>query len=153
VAGSLPLLYPNYFIFVFGGTVEPALGTIITVISDTFTDTIVIDYSPQSASDTGGLSDIGPFYDLQATYLSSGQPAQLQPGQTYSISVTYQQEDVPPGVNEMHLALYSRNDGQWVKEETSVVDTVANTVAATPGHFSLWAVLSERYVYLPMVLK
>lgn len=153
VAASLPLLYPNYFILTFGGTVEPALGTIITVISDTFTDTIVIDYSPQPASDTGGLSDVGLFYDLQATYLSSGQPAQLQPGQTYSISVTYQQEDVLPGVNEAHLALYSWDGGQWVKEETSVVDTEANTVAATPGHFSLWVVLSEWYVYLPMVLK
>ncbi len=153
VAGSLPLLYPTYFIHTFGGKIEPALGTIVTVISGTFTDTIVIDYSPQSASSTGGLSDVGLFYELQASYLSNGQPAQLQPGQTYSITVAYQQGDVPPEVHKAHLALYSWGGSQWTKEETSEVDAGANTVSATPDHFGLWAVLAEWYVYLPLVSK
>jgi len=41
-----------------------------------------------------------------------------------------------------------------VMQPTSVVDTVNNTVTATPDHLSLWAVLGEtRRVFLPVVLR
>ncbi len=130
-----------------------------------FSDTIVFDYIPQSASDTGSLSDVGLFFKLDVTYLSTGQPAQLQPGQTYSMAVTYEPSNAPDGVNEADLALYflevtldpqpELSSTRWVREATSVVDVETNTIVATPNHFSSWAILAptEQYVYLPIVLR
>ena len=52
------------------------------------------------------------------------------------------------------LTLYSWDGENWIKEANSIVDGVANTVSATPDHFSLWAVLGEtEVVYLPSVLR
>jgi hypothetical protein len=57
-------------------------------------------------------------------------------------------------VDESTLALYYWDGSAWVKEPSSVVDLGGNTVTATPGHFSVWAVLGEvRRVYLPLVVK
>jgi len=66
---------------------------------------------------------------------------------------TVESEDKCPGIEKTH-ALYYWGGTQWVKESTSVVDTVNNTVTATPDHFSVWAVLGEtRRVFLPVVLR
>jgi len=90
---------------------------------------------------------------VTAVYSDTGQPAQLAPGQTYTITVRYTDAEKGP-VIENTLALYYWNGSGWVKEPSSVVDTVANTVRATPNHFSLWAVLGEtRRIYLPLVLR
>ena len=139
-----------------GGSVTPSPGVTVTVVSDTFTDTVVIHYAEQPITDTGSLKNVGLFYELSATYLSSGLPAQLPPGQRYTITVTYRQEDVPPDVNEADLALYywGSQENEWVEEPTSVVDVEADTITATPDHFSLWAALSEQpAIYLPLVLR
>jgi hypothetical protein len=46
--------------------------------------------------------------------------------------------------------LYGWDGRQWLVEPTSAVDLQANTVSATPQHFSLWAVMAEaRRMYLP----
>jgi hypothetical protein len=101
---------------------------------------------------------VGLFYDLAAFYQSSGQPAQPQPGQPYTITVTYRQEDVPPGMDEAGLALYWWDGLVWLQEPTSQVDVAGNTITAMPGHFSLWAALAEpadspQQIFLPVILK
>jgi hypothetical protein len=138
-----------------GGSVTPASGVTITIPDGAFTDTVVINYIQHPIANTGSLQHVGFFYELDCTYLSTGAAATLQSGQHYTITVTYDQADVPPGVNEAHLALYMLDDfAGWVKEPTSVVDTVANTITATPTHFSLWGVLEAKYVvYLPLVVR
>jgi hypothetical protein len=42
----------------------------------------------------------------------------------------------------------------WVPEPTSVVDTLLNTITATPDHFSQWAILGEELslIFLPLVM-
>ena len=53
---------------------------------------------------------------------------------------------------ENTLALYWWDGSQWVREASSAVNNVGNTVTATPNHFSRWAVMGEaRRVYLPLV--
>jgi hypothetical protein len=158
VAASLPLLYPNYYIYTFGGMISLAPGITLTTASNTFTDTIVVDYVPQSAADAQPLAshlrDAGVFYSLQATYLSSGAPARLAAGEVYSIALTYKEENVPASIDESNLGLYSWSNNGWMWEETSVVDVQANTVTATPNHFSTWAILAEENtVYLPAVFR
>ena len=86
-------------------------------------------------------------------YSGTGQPAQIAPGQTYTLTVQYTDAEKGPAI-ESTLALYYWDGSQWVKEPTSVVDTANNVVTATPDHFSKWAVLGEtRRLYLPLVLK
>lgn len=136
-----------------GGSIMPTPGVTVTVAGGTFTDTVVIHYAEHPITDTGSLGNVGLFYELSATYLSTGLPADLPPGQRYTITVTYRQDNVPLGVNEADLALYYWNGNVWVKDLTSAVDVNANTITATPGHFSLWAALFEQHtIYLPIVV-
>jgi hypothetical protein len=141
-----------------GGTITPADGVTIAAGSGVFSDTVLISYSPQPVTATAPLSNAGLFFELSASYLSSGLPAQPQPGQHYAISVTYQQDDVPAGVDEADLALYYWDEAAWVEEPSSVADVAANTITASPDHFSLWAALARspgavQKTYLPLILK
>lgn len=99
------------------------------------------------------LTGIGHVFDVTAVYSDTGQPAQLAPGQAYTLTVQYTDTEKGPAI-ESTLALYWWDGSQWVKEDSSVVDTAANTITATPNHFSRWAVLGEtRRVYLPLVMR
>jgi hypothetical protein len=144
-------------ISVLGGTVTPTSGVTFTAASDVFSDTVLINYIPQPITPTGTLSNVHLFYELSAEYLSSGLPAQPQPGRYYTIIVTYRQEDVPNGVSEADLALYYWDGNTWIEEPTSLVNVDANTVSATPDHFSLWAILGSssisQRIFLPIILK
>jgi hypothetical protein len=161
VAAQLPLLYPNYFIAVTGATL--ILDSDVTLVfgSGAFSETVVLDYVPLPAYDGGGLPAVGPFFGLEASYLSSGKPAQLKRDQVYSMTVTYQPRSLPSGVDEEDLGLYFWQIGldelpgpspDWMTE-TSHVDVAANTVSAMPNHFSVWALLGRAEVYLPIVLR
>lgn len=128
--------------------------TTIQIPAGAITDTIVITYRlAHSPAPDGNLTGIGHIFDVTAVYNSTGRPAQLAPGQTYTITVHYTDAEKGPAI-ENTLALYWWNGSQWVKEPSSVVDTAANIVTATPDHFSRWAVLGEtRRVYLPLILR
>jgi hypothetical protein len=103
--------------------------------------------------DTDLLAGIGHTFEVTAIYSDTGQPAQLAPGQTYTITVHYTDAEKGP-VIEGTLALYYWDGNKWVKEPSSVVDPANNRVTARPNHLSLWAVLGEtRRVYLPLVVR
>ena len=55
---------------------------------------------------------------------------------------------------EAKLRLNYWQDGMWVEETSSVVDTTINSIVATPVHFSIWAVLGRDSfpVFLPFIL-
>ena len=144
------------------GSIPPTGGNLSSTSGDTqfifpagaVTQTITIVYRHLwTDQDTGPLTGIGHTFEVTAVYSDTGQPAQLAPGQTYTITVRYTDAEKGP-VIENTLAFYYWNGSSWVKEPSSVVDTVGNTVRATPNHFSLWAVLGEtRRIYLPLVLR
>jgi hypothetical protein len=118
------------------------------------TDTVVLTYTVLQPS--GSQPHVGVFFDVSAVYANTGQAAQIASGQTYTVVVHYDEASVPININESDLALYywDRSSSEWVKEPTSVVDTVNNTVTATPNHFSVWAGLFEMYdIYLPLVVR
>jgi len=136
-----------------GGSVTSVVGdTTVTFPAGAFAQTVVITYTAQPPSSTGGLLSIGHFFDVTAVYSDTSQPASLQSGQTYTITVRYQEGKLG-GVPEGSLGIYHWNGSAWVRDPTSVVDAVNNTVIATPDHLSLFAALGERRVYLPLVLK
>jgi hypothetical protein len=76
------------------------------------------------------------------------------------MTVRYQPQDLPPGVDEADLGLYSwpvaldmlpGATPQWMKE-TSQTDAGANAIQAMPNHFSVWALLGRDKIYLPLVV-
>ena len=69
---------------------------------------------------------------MAAVYSGTGSAAQPAPGKTYTITMQYAEAETRL-VDEDTLALYYWDGGQWVQEPTSQVDTVANSVTATPG--------------------
>jgi Tol biopolymer transport system component len=149
-AGSVGVTIPTS-----GGTLV-ASGIVMDFPSNTFTDTVVVThtaYLPGEAPSPGGsLIGIDHFFDIDAIYASTGQPAQPAPGQIYTVTISYGEGEKGPAI-EGTLALYYWNGSQWVPEASSVY-TASNTVVAAPNHLSLWAVLGEtRRVYLPLVLK
>jgi hypothetical protein len=121
----------------------------------TFSETSVITYTPRMPVNPGrGLVGTGLFFELEATSQSTGEP--VRPDKVYTLTVSYVDEGVVAAqiMNEKALALYYWDGNQWLREPSSKVDSAANTITATPNHFSLWAVLSEkRQVFLPMVKK
>ena len=140
-----------------GGSINvSADGTNYLFPAGIFTSTTSVTHWARFAGNVpsaGHLTSIGHVFDLTAVYLSNGQPAQPAPGHVYTITIPYSDTDKGPAI-ENTLALYWWNGGQWMKETSSVIDTVGNTISATPNHFSLWAVLGEtRRIYLPLILK
>jgi hypothetical protein len=139
-----------------GGTVRgDTISTTVSFTPGAITDTVTITLTAQLPGYTSNLQDIGHFFDVTAVYSGTGQPAQLAPGQTYTLTAQYNDAEKGPAI-ESTLALYywDSNQWMWIKEPTSVVDVNANTVTATPNHFSVWAVLGEtRRVFLPVILK
>jgi len=138
-----------------GGSLTSYYGdTTIQIPAGAITDTIVITYTPAYGMPPGGnVAGIGHVFDVTAVYSSTGQPAQIAFGHTYTVTVQYTDAEKGPAI-ENTLALYYWDGSQWVKESSSVVDNIANTVTATPDHFSLWAVLGEtRRVYLPLIMR
>ena len=108
-------------------------------------------YYPARHPAPAGLTGLGRFFDLTGTDVDTGQP--VQPVQPYTIQVAYHQGEAAV-IAEDTLALYVWDGSAWVREPTSTVDVVANTVTATPDHFSSWAVLGEtQRVFLPLVLR
>jgi len=145
------------------GTIDTAGGSLSSTSADTnfifrtgvVTDTVQLAYRHLLFDENtiGNLVGIAHTFDVTAVYSTTSQPALLAPGHTYTITVQYTDAEQGPAI-ENALALYYWDGSEWVKEPSSVVDTVANEITATPDHFSRWAVLGEtRRVYLPLVLK
>ena len=125
------------------------LNTTFTFPSGTFTATVqLVQFTPQQ-------EELPPSPELfrlgSAFYIFAEDPGtldQVQPGAAYTVTVQYADSQV--GSTESSLALYGWDGRQWLREPTSAVDLQANTVSATPQHFSLWAVMAEaRRMYLP----
>ncbi len=139
------------------GGLLAASGIVLDFPPNTFTDTAVVtctarasENAPSPGSD---LTGIDRFFDIEAVYEATGLPAQPASGKSYTITISYNDEEKGPAI-ESTLALYYWTGSQWTKEAGSVVDAADNTVTAPLSHLSLFAVLGEtRRVYLPVTLK
>jgi hypothetical protein len=141
-----------------GGSITSSDGSVtLTFAPDAVSEDTDICFIPISPRPTGAMWDIGLFYELHGVAAgTSGPPVDTLAG-TYTTTVRYTEDELGLA-DESTLALYYWDGSQWVEEPTSVVDTAANIVTATPNHFSRWAVLGERRTdlnttYLPVVVK
>jgi hypothetical protein len=141
-----------------GVKIIPSPWITVSVGSGAFTETVNSIYTSEPITPTGSLTNVGLFYDLNIVYSSTNQPASLQEGQYYTLTVTYRPELVPSTISETDLAIYYWDGSQWVREPTSVVNVISHTITAWPTHFSQWAALGEpgahaAPLYLPIILK
>jgi len=136
-----------------GGSLTSYAGDItIDIPAGAMADTIELIHSPAyGMSAPAGLTGIGQVFDIVATYKDSGQPAEPEPGHSYTLSVQY--ADSVPAIEDT-LALYFWDGDQWVLEPTSQLDPSTNTITAAPDHFSTWAVMGKGLpLYLPIFTK
>jgi oligopeptide transport system substrate-binding protein len=128
-------------------------STTITVPAGALGEPTQLLHVPQTPTDPAGLL-INTDYVFELTASdASGRPATLLPGQTYTITIGYDETALCAAIEET-VMLYSWHGSQWVLEPSSVLNPEANTVTATPDHFSLFALLGEtRQTFLPALLR
>ena len=150
---NLPNIYPNYYYNHFVDlSMQPDQDVGFFLPEGLFAADVVIDYARQPPLEVS-MQSINLFYDLEATELETGEPAQIVPGQVYSVTITYDETAVPIPFNESDLALYYWDGATWVLEASSSLDPIANRLTATPNHLSTWAVLARNPLYLPFVIR
>jgi peptide/nickel transport system substrate-binding protein len=120
-----------------------------------FSDTVIISFDTVTDTlPTGSLVGVDLTFEIAGVYSSTGQTAELAPGATFTFTVSYTETEIAPAI-ENTLSLYYMENGQWIEEPTSDLDTLNNIITATPDHFSYWAILGEHdqvFIFLPLVL-
>lgn len=134
---SLSQLVPSY-----GGSLNAYNTAQFDFPTGTFSDNVLVTIS--MTQPFGDEQHVGIFYDVSAVYESNGLPAAIEPVHTYTVVVNYDEANIPDGVDEAGLALYYWDGSAWQREPTSVVNIDANTLTATPDHFSIWAGLFQE---------
>lgn len=131
----------------FGGAAETAIAS---------TAVVTVTHVPKDASavpSTGNLVGIRHFYDAYARD-ASGQ--YVQPQKPYTVTIQYGPIDLASSrARESTLALYRWNGTTWVREPTSRVNVISDTITANPSRFSTWAVLGEpaKIRLLPVIMR
>ena len=64
----------------------------------------------------------GVFYDIEAVYVRSRQPALIRPGATYTFTINYDEATISDGVDKVDLALFYWDGEDWVRELSRNVD-------------------------------
>jgi hypothetical protein len=140
-----------------GGTLlfidDNELPTSIQVPAGAVSGTVQLSLSPLSfiTNIPDGYGGIAHAFDLMGIYTGTNQVIGGL-AQPYTMTIDYYPSQAN-GLNEDSLAIYWWNGTSWQMEPTSQVDATANTVSATPDHFSLFAVLGSNKTYLPQVTK
>ncbi|HQM14155.1 MAG: LVIVD repeat protein [Chloroflexi bacterium ADurb.Bin360] len=140
-----------------GGNLSSTDGDInFTLPTGAVTDTVQLVYRHWLFDERtfGDLVGIGRTFNVAAVYSDTGQPAQLAPGQSYTITLRYTDVEKGPAIEDT-LGLYWWDGSDWSQEGiSSTVNVVNNMVSAQADHFSLFAVLGEtQRVYLPLILR
>lgn len=138
-----------------GGSLTSHDGrTTLSFPAESVSDTVAITYTPLESAPTGNLAGIDPFFELTATYVGSGDDAELIPGASYTATITYGASG--PAIEDT-LGLYWWDDElkQWTQEGiTSTVNTTDNVITGQIDHLSVFAVLGEtNRVYIPLTLR
>ena len=132
---------------------DDGLTTTIQVPPDAVSDTTQLSFSPIDAVThvPAGLVEIDHAFDLTAVISGTTQTV-TSLTTAYSLTVPYLPSQLQ-GTPEEELGLYWWDGSAWLKDPTSQVDAIGNTVSAAPDHFSFFAVLGSNRVFLPLTVK
>lgn len=142
-------------ISVSGGHLASAIdGISYNLPPGAFTDMVTLTHTIRFQEDSpalGPLVGIGRFYEIGVMHYHTRQP--MQPVHSYTVTIEYAPESLGSAIGGT-TALYYWDEGQWLREPTSVALTEANQVRTRPTHLSLWAVLGDTHrVFLPATLN
>jgi hypothetical protein len=141
-----------------GGTLTSSDGSTSLVIPPgAFTDTVKLIFTPLAQTDTpatGDLVGIDHAFNVTAVYAKSGLPAELAPGQSFSVTVNYASSGAAIPTT-LGLWGWDGTAGAWSQTGiTSAVDVGAHKVTAMVDHLGIFAVLGEtRSIFLPLLLR
>jgi hypothetical protein len=148
-----------------GGIFTPVNNITFTFPAGAFSEPVTVTYTAIDPV-VHTLTDIGIFYELTAVSTTTGQPAQLEPGETFTTVVQYDEANLPPGVSESSLGLYyavsspaqqpNSVAATWNPASSNVVNTETNEITAADSHLGTWAVFGAGAgyeVFLPAVVK
>lgn len=143
-----------------GASIISALdGTGYLFPAGTFTESVVFTHTAQFAGTSpspGELAGIGHLFEATATYTSTGHPAEVAPGKSFTITVEYLESELGPAI-EASLGIYwwDEASSEWTQHGiTSTVDPAADLVFATVNHLSTFSVLGETHrVFIPLTLR
>ncbi len=132
-------------------------GTAYTFPAGAFTAPVTVTHAahrPWQLPATGPLVAVGPAFDVTAIYTSTGQPAQIAPGQAFTVTVPYADSWVAAS-ETLGLWWWDGSANAWSQAGiVSAVDVAQKQVTAQVTHLSLFAVLGEtQRVYLPLVVR
>lgn len=155
VLSGLPLLYPNtIYVPTVDLSLQPDQNVSFYLPSGIFDSSVVIYYEKYPTPPLPyGMQPVDMFFEVQASYLESGMPAQLISGQTYDVKINYQDLPIPTHIPESALGLYFWDGNDWQLEPTSYVNTETNEIIASPSHMSTWAVFAPHFIYLPHISR
>ncbi len=124
---------------------------------DTFTNTVTFIHNQRfmgSYLSLNGKASIGHIFETIAADSSTDIPINPISGKSYTITIGYNVNDLS-GVVESSISLYHWTGSEWVKEDSSLLNTEKNKVTANLTHSGLWALLGEKAysIYLPLVLR
>jgi hypothetical protein len=131
-----------------GGSIALLDGSVeVQFAAGAFANPVAVFLQPQVGQPTSGLLDIDRYFEVGVASKGGENPAQAS-----IIQIQYRNHEIV-GLYEASLGLYRWNGAQWVKEQSSSVDTANNTVTAAPDHLGRFAVLGEPAipVYLPLL--
>ena len=141
-----------------GGVLTVTLdGTAYTFPAGAFTAPVTVTHTAHrlwQLPATGPLVAVGPAFDVTAVYTSTGQPAQIAPGQAFTVTVPYADSWVAAS-ETLGLWWWDVGAGAWSQAGiVGAVDVAQKQVTAQVTHLSLFAVLGEtQRAYLPLVLR
>ncbi len=156
---------PSTVITPAGGVFAPTSDRTFTFPSGAFSEPVTVTYKViDSIPHT--LADAGVFYELTAVSTTTNQPVQLEPGQTFTAVVQYDEANLPPGVSESSLGLYytvsspaqqpSSVTATWNPASSNAVNTETNEITAVDSHLGTWGVFGSaagHELFLPAVVK
>jgi hypothetical protein len=138
-----------------GGSLTSSDGQVdLDFPSGAFTQTATITFDrPWLDPSPGNLVAVGHALEVSAVYSGTPRAANLAPGQVFTITVTYSEDEKGPALADS-LRLYHWNGSAWTPEPSSRVDPQAGMVIATVDHFATWEVLGDtRRGYLPLIAR
>ncbi len=138
-----------------GGSLASTDGsTNLIFLSGAFTETVNLTYRQLLYDEYPGYwVGIDHAFDISAVYSDTTTSADLAPGQTFTVTVTYSDSLTVPAFEDT-LGLFSWNGTTWEREPSSTIDTVNNLITATPNHLSLWAILGDtNRVFIPITRR
>ena len=110
-----------------------------SLFNNTSSQTVTLYYTSQPITYSTHFQETEYIFSLEAVDENGSLTI---PSKPYTLTVSYDPRILPERINESSLAIYSWNNGQW-ERETSVIDTINDTVTATPDRLGLFTVFAE----------